>query len=921
MVNKLDGTPTQNQVIDKVNEITTSIPYYGTSSTGASTVEKAVSIPAITSLNAGQVIYVRPSATSTVADSTIKLNNFTAYAMRYNNANISTSTDSIVWNENFVSTFIFDGTYWQFAGHGLDTNTNTTYSAMSVSEGTTGTATNSRTVRADYLKQIIQGTKLTGLSTSDSSEVVATDTVLGGIGKLQAQINASKILINIEYADLVTLKTNGELYEGAFYRIVDYVTTCNGNTYNGGEACKSAGHQFDIIIEALGNSTLSDRGTASLHSGDTYFANSNLGAWQIWYDINNDTNKYRWADDTNGKGVIYRLIDEYYNDVPYDFKNIQFYRDNTATKYASISAKLTASDGYYYTFSLNTNGTITDYSISALSLCSLNTFGLMPLNGAMRALNNNVIMATANTDQIYDNSYTISNYGNTIIAPHYSNDLGAFCYNNVIDTGAGSNLANDNFHNNTIGGACVNNVFGANCYNNVIPYNSYQNTFGNAFHDNTGTATTDGIQQCQFGNKVFSNTFGNKFRRNTLGNYVANSTFGTTVQGNSVGNNCAYITFDNSISGCILGNSCGYLTISVNNLFIASGLRGSSTAYLTTSGLSANGAIYVNKDSNSNFIAIWNDGATTVGKTKTTANASWTTDITNAQVQADWNQSDSNAVDYIKNKPSGLTVDQTYDGTSTNAQSGVAIEGELTTNYQTKLVSGTDIKTINNTTLLGSGNIDTSEVFVAEYGVTSYADVQTAYNSGKIIFCQYTVSNTLLFIPLSGKNLNVSSGDVEYSFVCSLNANGDYYCLYLNSSGWFSPISYGVVKTTSTMVSSSRFDGQWVTSTTSLSSSTAVNTYTIDVSSYLPNDGYDYEVLIEAKPYKSTSGDAITAIGSDILTDYMEIGIANSNARQAFNCFSIPVGTGRAIYYQIKTNALNSSILNARAYRRLGTNS
>lgn len=116
-------------------------------------------------------------------------------------------------------------------------------------------------------------------------------------------------------------------------------------------------------------------------------------------------------------------------------------------------------------------------------------------------------------------------------------------------------------------------------------------------------------------------------------------------------------------------------------------------------------------------------------------------------------------------------------------------------------------------------------------------------------------------------------------------------------------------------------DGQWVTSTTSLSTATAVNTYTIDVSAYLPNDGYNYEVLIEARPYRSNSGDAITAIKSDLLTDYMDIGIANSNARQAYNCFSIPVGTGRTIYYQIKDNALNAGYLNARAYRRMGTNS
>ena len=96
---------------------------YGTSSSAANATQKVVSIPEITELNVGQVIIVRPSITSTVADSTIKLNNFTAYPMRYNNAAITTSTDSVVWNAGFVSQFVFDGTYWQFLGHGLDSNT------------------------------------------------------------------------------------------------------------------------------------------------------------------------------------------------------------------------------------------------------------------------------------------------------------------------------------------------------------------------------------------------------------------------------------------------------------------------------------------------------------------------------------------------------------------------------------------------------------------------------------------------------------------------------------------------------------------------------------------------------------------------------------------------------------------------------
>ena len=168
---------------------------YGTSSTAAATATKVISIPEITELNVGQVIIVKPSTTSTVANSKIKLNDFEAYNMRYNNANITTSTDSIVWTANVASMFIFDGTYWQFLGHGLDNNTNTTYASMSVNEGITGTATSTRSLTATNLKKIIQGTKLNGLVTTNDADVVASDSITVGIGKLQAQSTETKSIL------------------------------------------------------------------------------------------------------------------------------------------------------------------------------------------------------------------------------------------------------------------------------------------------------------------------------------------------------------------------------------------------------------------------------------------------------------------------------------------------------------------------------------------------------------------------------------------------------------------------------------------------------------------------------------------------------------------------------------------------------
>jgi len=60
-----------------------------------------------------------------------------------------------------------------------------------------------------------------------------------------------------------------------------------------------------------------------------------------------------------------------------------------------------------------------------------------------------------------------------------------------------------------------------------------------------------------------------------------------------------------------------------------------------------------------------------------------------AQIQSDWNQADTTAKDYIKNKPTIPTVDQTFNGASTNAQSGVAISGYTNTFTYRRTKTGT----------------------------------------------------------------------------------------------------------------------------------------------------------------------------------------------------------------------------------------
>ena len=126
------------------------------------------------------------------------------------------------------------------------------------------------------------------------------------------------------YAELKSMRDNGTLTPGMWYRITDYeCTTTQENT-------TSAGNKFDVIVLATSANTLSEQARAINHTpqeGETdYFANSNLSAWKIWYCLDNNTNRFTWADAINGKGVIYRMIDEWDNECEYDFKNIMYIR-------------------------------------------------------------------------------------------------------------------------------------------------------------------------------------------------------------------------------------------------------------------------------------------------------------------------------------------------------------------------------------------------------------------------------------------------------------------------------------------------------------------------------------------------------------------------------------------------------------------
>lgn len=128
--------------------------YYGLCTSAADTAAKVVTVGAEQDfkLTVGALLMVKFTKSNTASNVTLNVNSTGAKGIYYNNAVYTGNSNSVCGyaNANFI--YMYGGSNWIWVGRGA----NTTYNAMSVAEGETATGTNSRTMRADYLKQIIQ---------------------------------------------------------------------------------------------------------------------------------------------------------------------------------------------------------------------------------------------------------------------------------------------------------------------------------------------------------------------------------------------------------------------------------------------------------------------------------------------------------------------------------------------------------------------------------------------------------------------------------------------------------------------------------------------------------------------------------------------------------------------------------------------
>ena len=386
---------------------------------------------------------------------------------------------------------------------------------------------------------------------------------------------------NISYANLKTLRDEGKLVPSRYYRITDFVTTVAVNSNS-----RSAGHPFDLIVLAIAPNVLHEKCYAIQHEGDEYFKNCKLTSWEVWYCLDNDTTKYAWADTTNGKGVIYRMIDEWQNDCPYDFKNVQFKRYYTsglgngeiAKGYFAIDNNInifpegavdTSNPLYCYTFTrLNgiesgygvggvTQDNVLDESIQTLGFssdtytrCQNNVLGHM--KSASHILTNNVFL-TISTYNEEVGSYYLPSYGNKIGLNCSNNTFGSDVYGLTFGDGCSYNIICDDCYYNTFGNSCYSNSFGNGCYSNSFGNGCTSNSFGYGCTSNT---FGNNCYRNSFGNGCTSNSFGNNCSDNSFGSNCSNNSFENSCESNSFGNGCNSNSFGNTYHGNSFGDGC-----------------------------------------------------------------------------------------------------------------------------------------------------------------------------------------------------------------------------------------------------------------------------------------------------------------------------------------------------------------------------
>jgi hypothetical protein len=396
------------------------------------------------------------------------------------------------------------------------------------------------------------------------------------------ELNVMAFSENITYSQLVAKVNAGKLNTGKKYVISDYQTIYKQPVT---DLLVVNSVIEPLVVTALTPNTLSEIAFSTINPKDI-----------IHYTINNDDTLYTWTT-SQCKGVIYRRIDQYGNDLPYDFRGIRFRR--WAIDYANIpvwnNAGVSYSVGdvikfnndnklyvcvFAHTSDPTTAPTITktrwfqffrDCAGTGKIYYSTTNTGI-----AFNVLNaNSTIPVDANDYIDYYTFYDLTNSTDHSVSSRVKNN---FISPSVITSTNGSKykLTNSVFIG-TDTSIYDNNIINHGLFENNTVIRHFQNNIINGiFSDNYTDGSFSGNSVLSFRNNILTNSFayneisnnfsynliGEGFQNNKIGDYYAQNVHSGTFFRNTVSYDCVVNHFIGSCTNNVIGNRCASNKIS-----------------------------------------------------------------------------------------------------------------------------------------------------------------------------------------------------------------------------------------------------------------------------------------------------------------------------------------------------------------------
>ena len=263
---------------------------YGTCTTAAATAAKEITVSSDQNfrLEVGATIVVMFSNLNTASNVTLSVNGSTAKSIYYGNAVYTGNSGLVCGKANSTVTYLYNGTYWVWIGHGNDDNT--TYQSKEAASGGTD------------VSLVTTGEKYTWNNKANVGTCYGTCATAAGTAAKEVTISSDQNFVlevgafiavkftNSNTANNVTLSVNGTAAKSIWYNNAAY--TSNGSTVCG-EANRINTYVYDgtywvwVSHGRDDNTTYQSKAAASAGTdvslcttGEKYNWNAKLDSWE-----------------------------------------------------------------------------------------------------------------------------------------------------------------------------------------------------------------------------------------------------------------------------------------------------------------------------------------------------------------------------------------------------------------------------------------------------------------------------------------------------------------------------------------------------------------------------------------------------------------------------------------------------------------